>query len=34
MSLVVTELDISCEDDDADCGGDRNVVFCEIDSVG
>jgi hypothetical protein len=27
-------LDISCEDDDADCGGDRNVVFCEIDSVG
>jgi hypothetical protein len=33
VSLVVRELEINCEDEDADCGGERNVVVCEIDSV-
>jgi hypothetical protein len=28
--LVVIEFDVNWEDDDADCGGDRNVLFCEL----
>ncbi len=30
VSFVVIEFDINWEDDAADCGGDRNVLFCEI----
>jgi len=30
VSLFVREFDINCDDDDADCGGDRNVWLFEI----